>query len=198
MQYDVTAVLANDVLPNALGVTINANPQVTIGGVVVGGDSNADGIGDNVGGPLKPAGGTLVYNPRGTVVPAVTSCAVDVDPCPAGQVITLAGGAGPLNDPTAILYALTDDLVPVTGADTAARRRDPAVPVRLRDTAPVEPAGAARQSGRLRAGHAAQPAAGGGAGPGRLAGPDVGGEPRAVQGPWPSGTRCRCTSSTTT
>jgi hypothetical protein len=49
------------------------------------------------------------------------------------------GGAGPLNDPTGILYVPTDDLVPVTGNDTAARRRDFAVPVRLRDTAPVEP-----------------------------------------------------------
>jgi hypothetical protein len=54
---------------------------------------------DNVGGPLNPLGGTLVFNPRGTVVPGGT----------------LAGGQGPLNDPTAILYVRTEDLDPATG-----------------------------------------------------------------------------------
>jgi hypothetical protein len=94
--YDVTAVLANDVLPNLLGVTIPGN---------VGGDSDGDGIGDNVGGPLNTAGGTLVYNRRGTVVPDV------VIPPEGGEPgATLLGGTGPLNDPTAMLYVRTADL----------------------------------------------------------------------------------------
>jgi hypothetical protein len=77
VQYDLTAVLANDVLPNNLGVTIPAN----------------DPAGDNAGGPLNPAGGTLVYNRRSTVVSP--------------------GMSGPLNDPTAMLYVRTEDLEPV-------------------------------------------------------------------------------------
>ena len=87
--YDVTAVLANDVLPNALGVTIPANVNPT----------------DNAGGPLNPAGGTLVYNRRGTVVPTLQVGE-------AGAIQTFPGGTGPLNDPTAILYVRTADLGP--------------------------------------------------------------------------------------
>lgn len=51
--YDVTVVLANDVLPNHTGATIVP----------------ADGSqAMHVGGALDPAGGTLVYNPRGTAL----------------------------------------------------------------------------------------------------------------------------------
>jgi hypothetical protein len=110
--FNVTAVLANDVLRNANGVTIPANVNPT----------------DNVGGPLNPAGGTLVYNPRGTVVPNVIGCAVDINPCPAGQEVVIAGGAGPLNDPTAMMYVRTEDMV------------DPANPrAGLKPGVPVEP-----------------------------------------------------------
>ncbi|MCM2357041.1 MAG: copper oxidase [Geobacteraceae bacterium] len=49
--YDITAVLANDVLGDALGVTI------------IPGDASAT---QHVGGPLNADGGTLVYNPRNT------------------------------------------------------------------------------------------------------------------------------------
>jgi hypothetical protein len=64
--FNVTAVLANDVLPNANGVTIPANTAPI----------------DNVGGPLNTAGGTLVYNRRGTTVAAQAGCAVDINPAP--------------------------------------------------------------------------------------------------------------------
>jgi hypothetical protein len=83
--YDITAVLANDVLGNAVGATIppNVNP------------------GDNAGGPLNPAGGTLVYNPR------PTSLAPPVD-----ELANVLGATkhGPLHDPTAMMYVRTSDL----------------------------------------------------------------------------------------
>ncbi len=105
--YDVTAVLANEVLPNNLGVTIPDNLPV-------------NGLNDNAGGPLDPAGGTLVFNRRGTVVPNVVVPAAGNEPAFVAQ-----GGAGPLNDPTAILYVRTEDLDPATG--------------KLLPNAPVEP-----------------------------------------------------------
>jgi len=54
--YDLTAVLANDVLGQPLDDI--GNPLVTI-------PENAAPL-DNLGGPLDPDGGTLVYNPRDT------------------------------------------------------------------------------------------------------------------------------------
>jgi len=144
--YDVTAVLANDVLPNNLGVTIPGN---------VGGDSDGDGIGDNNGGPLNTAGGTLVYNRRGTVIQDVVIPPVGGEPG-----ATLRGGAGPLNDPTAMMYVMTSDLVvtdpadpgcalvnpdgtPVLDPATGLPATDPVVlatcPVTLAANAPVEP-----------------------------------------------------------
>ncbi|MDH3642034.1 MAG: hypothetical protein OES38_08045 [Gammaproteobacteria bacterium] len=135
IEYDVTAVLANDVLPNNLGVTINGNPQIMIGGVVVGGDSDGNGIADNVGGPLNPAGGTLVYNRRGTVVPPV-----EVGEAPE-PVVTLPGGAGPLNDPTAIMYVRTDELVFDTACQALPGSCATALgdPIGLQPGVPVEP-----------------------------------------------------------
>ncbi|MDJ0741266.1 MAG: hypothetical protein QNJ91_16245, partial [Gammaproteobacteria bacterium] len=137
-KYDVVAVLANDVLPNRLGVTIPANNQVRIAGRVVGGDSDGDGIGDNVGSTLDPTGGTLIYNRRGTVVPTVTVGE-------GAEQTTLLGGAGPLNDPTAMMYVYLDDLkaVPQNQRQTNMCNRhgkgDPRCPVVLRGNAPVEP-----------------------------------------------------------
>jgi len=148
-QFNVAAVLANKVLRNDLGVTIPAN---------IGGDSNGDGIGDNVGGPLNGLGGTLVYNRRGTVVPDVLVPAEDGEPA---HIIT--GGAGPLNDPTAMLYVRLEDLeprfIPGTSPDTLngadgvddrcqkfkadgswnLRAVDPECPLQLKADAPVEP-----------------------------------------------------------
>jgi len=84
--FDISAVLANNVLENNVGAGIPSNISPTT----------------NVGGPLNPLGGTLVYNPR------------------RGPL-----SAGPLHDPTAILYVRTADLDPLTG--------------KLKAGAPVEP-----------------------------------------------------------
>ena len=86
--YNISAVLANAVLGNALGATIPANTAPV----------------DNVGGPLNPAGGTLVYNRRGTVVPAQTVIADN------GARVILPGGTGPLHDPTTVAWLLKPDL----------------------------------------------------------------------------------------
>jgi hypothetical protein len=86
--------------------------------MVLGGDSDGDGVGDNVGGPLDPNGGTLVYNRRGTVVPGIPGCTVEVgegQSCEdaGGEIIPAVDrGAGPLNDPTAMMYVRLEDLVP--------------------------------------------------------------------------------------
>jgi hypothetical protein len=126
VNFDVTAVLANDVLPNNLGITIPTN---------LGGDSDGNGTGDNVGGPLNPAGGTLVYNRRGTVVPGVV-----IPPEGNEPGVTLAGGSGPLNDPTAILYLHTGDLVFNTACLAAGTCRTTlGNPVGLKAGVPVEP-----------------------------------------------------------
>jgi hypothetical protein len=83
----------------------------------------------HVGGPVNPAGGTLVYNPRGT---------------------PLANGkTGVLHDPTAMLYVRTTDLVARNAADPGClivkngkKVLDPTLStcaVKLADAAPVEP-----------------------------------------------------------
>jgi hypothetical protein len=88
--YDVVAVLANEALPNNLGVDIPANTNPT----------------GNVGGPLltkEQGGGTLVYNRRTTKVR---------DDVPNEGNVTFPGGFGPLNDPTGMLYTRLEDLEP--------------------------------------------------------------------------------------
>jgi hypothetical protein len=123
--FDVTAVLANDVLGNALGATIPASYG---------------------GGTLNPAGGTLVYNPRKTDINPVT-----IPPDGAEPARTIPGHlGGVLHDPTAQLLVMTADLVLKTGASTtgcmnASNVFDPKLmtcPVaslKLKDDAPVEP-----------------------------------------------------------
>jgi hypothetical protein len=96
-EYDLTAVLANDVLAEVDGVNGTGEPNATIPGNVA--------PTDNLGGPLDTAGGTLVYNPRDTA---------------------LQSKAGPLHDPTAMLYVHTADLVPKdTDPDTVGVQPDP-------------------------------------------------------------------------
>jgi hypothetical protein len=103
--YDVTAVLANEVLPNSLGVTIpqlgDEDPASELDPVT---NTRQTYGQQTVGGALDPAGGTLVYNRRGTSVPTV-------DVVENGVTQTFRGGDGPLNDPTAMMYVLTDDLM---------------------------------------------------------------------------------------
>ncbi|MGY2278340.1 manganese-oxidizing multicopper oxidase MnxG [Pseudomonas monsensis] len=92
--YEVVAALANDILGNTLGLTIG----------------DPEGLGQHVGGPLNPAGGTLVLNSRTVSIPQVTV----TDP-EDGETITIGGQSGPLHDPTAILYVRKSDLDPVSG-----------------------------------------------------------------------------------
>ncbi len=129
-EYQVVAVMANELLNNQLGATIT-------GSLPLGSDVLHEG------GPLDPDGGTLVYNPRG-----------------GDGVNQAAQFKGPLHDPTALLYVRTVDLVIVDEFDPACngrrgRRNRPAescfdqdggcnfanleCEVRLADNAPIEP-----------------------------------------------------------
>ena len=125
VEYDVTAVLANDVLPNNLGVTIpqlaDVDPQFP---------TTSFGQ-QTVGGPLNPNGGTLVYNRRQTNVPDVVIAEPGLPP------ETFRGGDGPLHDPTAMMYVRTGDLVATD--PLCADVTNPACPVALAANAPVEP-----------------------------------------------------------
>jgi hypothetical protein len=122
--YDVTAVLANNVLANALGVSII--PE----------DARVATL--HVGGALNPAGGTLVYNPRSTDVPREPVA----PPLPGVRPFIEGAHTGPLHDPTAMMYVRTDDLEPAAAGLRDCQRggvRNMACPVRLKSTAPVEP-----------------------------------------------------------
>ncbi len=88
-QYDISAVLANAVLENALGLAI------------VPADTSAT---QHEGGALDPNGGTLVYNPRPTQIQAFNV------PLDGGGNLQIGGQQGPLHDPTAMLYVMTQDL----------------------------------------------------------------------------------------
>ncbi|HET8723565.1 MAG TPA: hypothetical protein VFM53_05115, partial [Anaeromyxobacteraceae bacterium] len=124
--YDVTAVLANDVLGNAVGATI------------VPADANL--AKEHAGAALAAAGGTLVYNPRNTSIAALNKVA-DVG----GAFTQDAHVGGVLHDPTAILYVKTADLVARNPADArclTGGKLTPTnytCPVMLRPQAPVEP-----------------------------------------------------------
>ena len=118
--FDVSAVLVNDVLGNAVGATIVPTDGTQIMNV---GAKNAAGVS-----ALKPTGGTLVYNPRDTAI--------------AGTVPR----TGALHDPTAMMLVRTADLVARNPADrnciAKGGRVDPtlpACPVMLKAGAPVEP-----------------------------------------------------------
>jgi hypothetical protein len=93
--YDLTAVLAEDVLPLPAGVTIqDLYPKAHEG--------------------RAPNGGTLVYNSRNTKVDGIEGCNVEPvgeEECPPEHVSEGPSRYGPLHDPTAILYVNTSDLV---------------------------------------------------------------------------------------
>lgn len=121
--YGVVAMLANDLLPNP-GVTLNYGNSTQHNGAA-----------------LNPNGGTLVYNPRSTAIPVTTL------PADGGGTITLGGHAGPLHDPTAMLYVRLEDLVPVNPSDRACKTAkdgtpgtvSPSCPVKLKPGLKVEP-----------------------------------------------------------
>jgi len=129
--FDITAVLANDVLDDP--TTATGSPlDVTI--------TPADPLVATMheGSPLLGKG-SLIYNPRATVIPP------QVLPLDGGGFITIGGNAGPIHDPTAILYVRTDELVAKNPADpgcfkgTAFDPKLATCPVRLAAGAPVEP-----------------------------------------------------------
>jgi hypothetical protein len=142
--YDIAAVRANDVLPNNLGVTI---PQLGDPDDLFAAEGTLFGE-ETVGGPLDPDGGTLIYNRRQTVVPDVLIPGEGGAPAE-----TLRGGAGPLNDPTALMYVRLEDLEPkLVGGEIPAEclepdddggmgvnLKAPSCPVQLKADAPVEP-----------------------------------------------------------
>jgi hypothetical protein len=124
------AILANDLLPKPAGVTILPAGAST----------------QHVGGPLNANGGTLVYNPRATVIPQVTIPA-DV---PGEPPLVLGGHAGPLHDPTAMLYVDSRDVEPdparggIAGRGACKDGTQPGVtnaqcPIRLKAGRTVEP-----------------------------------------------------------
>ncbi len=124
--YDLTAVLANDVLDNAVAATIvPADPDLAK---------------EHAGGPLVSTGGTLVYNPRATNVAALNKVLDG-----GGTFAQAAHLGGVLHDPTAILYVKTADLVARSATDArclTSGKLTPTnytCPVKLRPQAPVEP-----------------------------------------------------------
>jgi hypothetical protein len=152
-QFNVAAVLANKVLPNELGVKIPSHADLDPQFRDPLTDEELTTFGQqSVGGSPNPDGGTLVYNRRGTVVP--------------GDALH-RGGAGPLNDPTGMMYVrledlthqflkgpdgligTADDVSPDANGDEIDDRcldlngkwhiLDPECPVALKDDAPVEP-----------------------------------------------------------
>jgi hypothetical protein len=106
-RYDVTAVLAEDVLPVPDKVTVrDLYPSAHEG--------------------RSPNGGTLVYNSRDAEVAGIEGC--DIEPvgeqeCPPEHVSEGPSRHGPLHDPTAILYLSTEDLVAADAELASYRRR---------------------------------------------------------------------------
>jgi hypothetical protein len=93
--YDLTAVLAEDVLTVPAGVTVQDRyPKAHEG--------------------RAPNGGTLVYNSRSSSVAGIPGCAIEPvgeEECPHEFVTEGPSRSGPLHDPTAILYFNTNDLI---------------------------------------------------------------------------------------
>jgi hypothetical protein len=93
-RFDISAVLANDVLDNTVDVKLVSGSRMF-------GSLTADATG-------KLNGGTLVYNPRNTDIPDVK---LPADPAAGIPARTISGhSGGVLHDPTAILYVQTKDL----------------------------------------------------------------------------------------
>jgi len=121
---DVIAILANNLLPNpGAGVTLVP----------------AGSAAQHVGGALNAAGGTLVYNSRNT---AILVANINLD----GEIITVGGHAGPLHDPTAMLYVDARDVEPVNAALGACKNTPGGLgvgnancPIRLKAGRKVEP-----------------------------------------------------------
>jgi manganese oxidase len=114
--FNISAVLANDVLPAVPGVTVIPTGEQVLSAATPGNPVfPATGIATlHAGGPL-PGVGTLVYNARTSTVKGTA------------QHIAV-NETGPLHDPTAILYVRNGDL----GADGKLRAGVPVEPLVLR------------------------------------------------------------------
>jgi len=97
-QYDITAVLANDVLP--------VNADVTIEDICASGTNPDCGLTGFAGTAPAANGRTLVYNPRTNQVGGQFDAELNV---------TLPTFNGPIHDPTAMLWVRTSDLEAVPG-----------------------------------------------------------------------------------
>lgn len=122
--YSVVAMLANDLLGKPAGVTLTYGNSTQHNGAAV-----------------KANGGTLVYNPRTTAIPATTVPGEGGEP-----PVTIGGHAGPIHDPTAMLYVRTTDLVAINPSLGACKDgvngpgvTNPSCPVKLKDGQKVEP-----------------------------------------------------------
>lgn len=135
-RYDVVAVLANDVLDNAVGATLPPGPWTSYRLPRTEPNSMK----------LK---GTLVYNPRKTAIPSVI---LPADPGESGgeEKTTPEHLSGVLHDPTAIMYVRLKDLELRSGAPASCMRDGkldpekvgascPASNLRIKALAPVEP-----------------------------------------------------------
>ncbi|MCC7090761.1 MAG: hypothetical protein IT524_02195 [Nitrosomonas sp.] len=96
--YNISAVLANEVLDNALGVTLPEwkSNDYRLQERQWRREANRS--------HLNPAGGTLVYNPRQTEI------SIQINDDEGNLVKSETFGAGPLHDPTAIMFVLDEDL----------------------------------------------------------------------------------------
>ncbi|MDH3317245.1 MAG: hypothetical protein OER43_15970, partial [Gammaproteobacteria bacterium] len=125
-KYTVVAMTANQLLGNALNLTLDTSESAGAGGFA---------SEDHVGARPDQGGGTLVYNNR-----------------PGGDMRDIGDSVGDpqnsqaLHDPTALLYVNVNDLEPVTPGDRACRdnRNLPGViragcDARLKANAPIEP-----------------------------------------------------------
>lgn len=131
-EFDISAVLANDVLDNKVGATLAPGMSVLFGK-----------LRQQDGGALS---GTLVYNPR-TV--AIQDADIAADPADGAPARSYKGHAdGLLQDPTAIMYVYTSDLTTKAGAPPACMKDGKVAPdpeacpvtyLRLKEKAPVEP-----------------------------------------------------------
>jgi len=137
VDVNVVAILANDLLPNPGVAIVPVDPltQTPIPADVL--------ATQHVGGLLNPAGGTLVYNPRNTAIQQVV---LPGDPAEGTAPVVLGGHAGPLHDPTAILYVRWTDLEPVNPNAGACQDRknnigvlNPGCPVKLKAGLKPEP-----------------------------------------------------------
>jgi len=105
--FNVSVVPVNDVLPAVPGVTIAPTGEQLLSAATAGNPAfPATALSTlHAGAPLNPNGGTLVYNARTTAVTGIAN----------GITVN---ETGPLHDPTAIMYVLSENLTTVqTGTD---------------------------------------------------------------------------------